>query len=192
MYNISNKLHYFLKNRFQLPATPNQGGILVVTFIYKEKVRMSYVKKTLSKDEIIKKNVKLHWINYLAPLICLIFLSLLTVIAIGEAIETGFFGPMIFWFVPWPVVFYNFISLFFVEMVITNKRVVYKSGIIATYTEELKNAKIESVEIRQGILDRLLDTGDIHFSGTGTSQIRFKGVDEPWKIKRSIEEYIGD
>ena len=47
------------------------------------------------------------------------------------------------------------IGLIFTEYGVTSKRVVLKKGFIARKTEEMKNAKVETVEISQGILGRI-------------------------------------
>ncbi len=147
---------------------------------------MSYVVKTLSKDEEILENLNLHWINYLSPGIWLAFGCL--VLLFGFEPEGSFVpGIIVCAFPVW-----RFIVLSSEEMVVTNKRVVFKKGVIATHTEELKNAKIESVEIRQGILDRIFGCGSLCFSGTGTSKVKFESIDNPWEVKSRIEEYIGD
>ena len=147
---------------------------------------MSYVMRTLSKDEEIREDLRLHWINYIFPGICFTFGCL--VLLFGFETEGSFIlGIIVCAFSIW-----RFVELSFIEMVVTNKRVVFKKGIIATHTEELKNAKIESVEIRQGIFDRIFGCGSLCFSGTGTSKVKFESVDNPWKVKSRIEEYIGD
>lgn len=87
---------------------------------------------------------------------------------------------------------YNFLKLYMTEMVITNKRVICRKGIISVRTEELKNNKIESIEIKQSILGRILGYATIWFSGTGTSKVKFEAVDDPWTVKSRVESIVGD
>ena len=77
-----------------------------------------------------------------------------------------------------------------IEMVCTNKRVVKRTGIINVTTEELNRERIESVEIRQSILGRLFNYGDILFSGTGTSKVVFSFINQPRLMKQVIDEVI--
>ena len=149
---------------------------------------MSYVKGSLSKDEEIKEVVRLHWFNYIITVI-LGFAAFLTSIAyITTSKGEGLFWCLffIFWFV------YDFLKLYTSEMVVTNKRVISRKGIISVKTEELKNAKIESVEITQSLLGRIFGYGTICFSGTGTSKVYFENIDNPWGIKSRVETIIGD
>ena len=83
-----------------------------------------------------------------------------------------------------------FFRLYLTERVMTNKRVVYKEGIISRYTEELKDNRIESIEVKQSIFGRLFDYGDVVFSGIGASKVIFKAVDDPITIKREVDEIL--
>ena len=78
-----------------------------------------------------------------------------------------------------------------IEMVCTNKRVVKRTGVINVTTEELNRERIESVEIRQSIMGRLFNYGDILFSGTGTSKVVFSFINQPRLMKQVIDEVIG-
>jgi len=77
-----------------------------------------------------------------------------------------------------------------IEMVCTNKRVVRRTGIINVTTEELNRERIESVEMRQSIFGRIFNYGDILFSGTGTSKLVFKFINQPRTMKRIIDAVI--
>ena len=77
-----------------------------------------------------------------------------------------------------------------VEMAVTNYRVIYKIGFFNIKREELENKRIEGVEVRQSLMGRMLNYGDIWFSGTGTSKVAFRKVYAPWRVKQTIEEYL--
>lgn len=79
-----------------------------------------------------------------------------------------------------------------IEMVCTNKRVVRRTGIINVTTEELNRERIESVEMRQSIFGRIFNYGDILFSGTGTSKLVFKFINQPRLMKRIIDAVINE
>ncbi len=65
------------------------------------------------------------------------------------------------------------------EYVVTDKRVVIKTGIITTKTEELTAAKIETVNVKRGLFDMIFRTGKIFLKGTGWTP----------KIMRSVDNY---
>ena len=82
---------------------------------------------------------------------------------------------------------YEFLRLRSIEQGVTNKRVIYKKGIISRNSEEMKLNSIETVEIHQGILGRIFGFGDVTVTGRGLSNVVFKTVDDPMAVKRKIE-----
>lgn len=156
---------------------------------------MGYISSTLSKDEEIMVKPKLHWINYTIVIICLIlagvcaslFLKLdentIQIIKIIYGVPIGIFVFSAFIFV---------LRIWLMEMAVTTKRVVFRAGIISVETEELKIARIESVEIKQSILGRILNYGSIWFSGTGTGKVLFPNIENPRQIKAQLEDVIKD
>ena len=162
---------------------------------------MSYIQGTLSKVEKIKAVAKLHWMNYVKAclngfigffIVLILSLDSLSAenisindpaILFGIGIGTLLFICLTVW---------DFLKLKLKEMVVTNKRVVCRTGVISINTEELKNQKIESVEIKQSLFGRIFGYADIWFSGTGTSKVAFRGVADPWKLKSKFEEIVGD
>jgi uncharacterized membrane protein YdbT with pleckstrin-like domain len=54
------------------------------------------------------------------------------------------------------------------EIAVTNRRVIQKKGLIRRQTGEMKMHKVESVQVEQTILGRLLDYGSISVRGTGS------------------------
>ena len=53
------------------------------------------------------------------------------------------------------------------QIVITARRIIYKSGFIARNTVEMNKDKIESIDVTQPVLGRLLNFGAIKVKGTG-------------------------
>jgi uncharacterized membrane protein YdbT with pleckstrin-like domain len=124
---------------------------------------MGYIEQSSTGDEKIVAKFGIHWIAYVFPII-------FTFLVIGLPALIG---------------------LIFTEYGVTSKRVVLKKGFIARKTEEMKNAKVETVEISQGILGRILGYGDVKVTGQGISNVIFKTVSSPLKAKMKIEEAIG-
>lgn len=149
---------------------------------------MSYVKGTLSQGEEIKEKVKLHWYNYLRSFFLGLILLFILIVYIAVPIKEVIY---VFLFVL-VCLLYDILTLYTMEMVVTNKRVVYRKGIICIKTEELKTEKIEAIEIKQTILGRILGYGNICFAGLGVSKVEFKGIDNPWVVKSRIESILGD
>ncbi|NCB49463.1 MAG: PH domain-containing protein [Alphaproteobacteria bacterium] len=156
----------------------------------KKGLKMSYIKNTLSKDEEIKEVIKLHWSNYIITgfLTFLAFSSILMYFFDKEIQKDPSGKVGIFFIIIWAL--YDFLKLYRTEMVVTNKRIICKKGILSTRTEELKTKQIESIEIKQSILGHLFGYATLWFSGTGTSKVKFESIENPWAIKSRIESVI--
>jgi len=129
---------------------------------------MSFIEESLSSGEEIVARFKLHWFSRI-PMVLWLALGLVT------------FG------VTWLVAIYEFLRLRAIEQGVTNKRVIFKTGIIGRKSEEMKLASIETVEINQDILGRIFGFGNIKVTGRGTSDVVFKGINDPMSVKRQIE-----
>lgn len=156
-----------------------------------------YVQNTLQINEDILIEPKLHWVVYIdayfqLSILYLMFCNFMNTFIIRNIGHADFFHYSqytIGLFVLARII-YVFIRNYMTEMAVTNFRVVYKVGIFDVQTEELANGKIESVSVRQSVLGRILNYGDILFSGTGTSKLVFPKIYAPWWVKAHAEEII--
>lgn len=117
-----------------------------------------YVEDNLVKDENVVYEAKLHWI---------LFVSL-------RALITLFIAPII--------------AFTTSEFAITNKRVIIKVGLIRRRTLEMNLQKIESVNINQGILGRMLGYGTITIVGTGGTRESFPQIANPLEFRKRFQE----
>jgi uncharacterized membrane protein YdbT with pleckstrin-like domain len=117
-----------------------------------------YVENNLVKDEHILHETTYHWI---------IFCNL-------KAILTLFIVPII--------------NKYTDEFAITNKRIIVKTGLISRRTLEMNLSKIESVNVDQGILGRILGYGTIRIIGTGGTKEVFPKINEPLQFRRKFQE----
>ena len=124
---------------------------------------MSYLEQSLSDGEKVVAVFRQHWITRLWMV-----LWILLIVTI-------------------PLAIYEWLRLRTMEHAVTNKRVVYKRGIVSRHTEEMKIGSIETVEIDQGIWGRILGFGDIKVTGKGISDVTFRRMDDPMGVKRRIE-----
>ncbi len=129
---------------------------------------MSYVEESLSAGEKVEALFKLHWFAWV-PMWLWVVLGLPT------------FG------ITWLVAIYEFLRLRNIEQGVTNKRVIFKKGIVSRRTDEMKLGSIETVEIDQGVFGRVFGFGDVRITGRGISDVVFKAIDDPMAVKRQIE-----
>ena len=72
----------------------------------------------------------------------------------------------------------------FDEFAITSKRVIAKVGVIRRIAFELQNEQIESIEIHQGIIGRILNYGTLMPCGIGASKVRIPFVVSPFEFRQ--------
>ena len=127
----------------------------------------SYVEGALTKGEQVIYQVKVS-IWSLSPLI-IIGLILFFVWGLG----------LLFWIAA-------AIKYFTTELAITNKRVIAKFGLVSRSTIEINLQKIESIQVNQGILGRILNYGSIVVSGAGNPQAPIPGISSPLQFRRAF------
>jgi uncharacterized membrane protein YdbT with pleckstrin-like domain len=146
----------------------------------------AYHKKLLRPSEAILHVGKLHWRVYLRPIG--LFLVGATLIVAGGTLQ----GP--------PLIVIGFLLLLpaallaldawwrrlTTEIVVTNMRVIWKRNWIAVKTREINLSKIETVDIRQSIFDRLIGSGTVVMIGTGGSWEPLWPVAKPRTLRNAI------
>ena len=75
------------------------------------------------------------------------------------------------------------------RFLLTNKRIILKTGIIMRNSKELMLRKCESINVRQSIMGRILGYGDVIVS-TGEEKDVFKYVRNPMSFSTKINEQI--
>ncbi len=72
------------------------------------------------------------------------------------------------------------------EMTVTSMRVVHRRGIIWRETIEIDRGAIESVELSQGIMGRILNYGSVIVRGRGIGEVNLRGIDNPIGLRNAI------
>jgi uncharacterized membrane protein YdbT with pleckstrin-like domain len=76
------------------------------------------------------------------------------------------------------------------NMVVTDRRVIAKFGLIARRAIEMRISKIESIQVDQTLLGRMLNFGTVMVHGTGGAFEPLSPVGDPLAFKRAIEEQV--
>ena len=129
---------------------------------------MKFIKSTLPDNETIKMEIAFHWTHSLIAWLALFFLGWLIV------------GIFIF--------ISMYIEKWTTERALTNKRLVIKRGLISRQTEEMGFNRIEEVNLKQSILQRLLGSGNIRVTGTGSGEVVMKNIDDPLAVQKKLNE----
>ncbi|WP_456770904.1 PH domain-containing protein [Bradyrhizobium sp. USDA 4448] len=149
-----------------------------------------YIDEILQPGERVLYSTNAHWIFYfpaiLAWIVALGFLvaSRMTTIdwivlvcltAAGVAALAALFWTLKGWF-----------HRFTTETDVTNLRVVHKTGFIKRRTFEMALDKVESVDVDQTILGRILNYGDVTIRGVGEGIETIKTIASPLAFRSSI------
>lgn len=74
------------------------------------------------------------------------------------------------------------------EIAITNKRLVYKRGLIARYVGEMNIDRIEGVNVLQGVWGRIFNFGRVMVRGMGVGEVILPSIEDPIKFRKAIEK----
>jgi uncharacterized membrane protein YdbT with pleckstrin-like domain len=74
------------------------------------------------------------------------------------------------------------------ELVLTDRRIIAKRGLVSRDTVEMNLGKVESVHVNQSLLGRMLDYGDVTVVGTGSSLEPLAGIAQPLELRRKLGE----
>jgi uncharacterized membrane protein YdbT with pleckstrin-like domain len=74
------------------------------------------------------------------------------------------------------------------EFVITNRRIIIKTGFISRKTVELSLSKIESVNVDQSVAGRILGYGSITIIGNGGTRETFHNISKPMEFRKAFQE----
>jgi uncharacterized membrane protein YdbT with pleckstrin-like domain len=148
---------------------------------------MSYVQRVLQPGEQVRHISSIHWIVYWPG----VAVALLAVVAYWFS-ETRFLTGM--WrytayalaLVAVVLLIKQWFNWWVTEIAVTNRRVIYKKGLVRRQTNEMNMDKVESVKINQSILGRMLDYGDVTILGTGEGFETLRTIASPIELRNSI------
>jgi membrane protein YdbS with pleckstrin-like domain len=151
---------------------------------------MAYYTKVLQPDETVKIIGRLHWSIYgravlvLAVAVALLVLSARLTdpdwqhYALMAAAVVGLLGLLL--------LLSAWLRRRATEIVVTDRRVIFKRGLLSRHTVEMNVSKIETVDVEQGLSGRIWDYGTLLIRGTGSGFEPLEGVGSPLTIRNAI------
>ncbi len=151
---------------------------------------MKYVERVLQPGETVIYLTSLHWLVYSRA-------ALLLVLGLACFVASGRFDR------PGVALLLEIIAGVFIllaalsavralvqrattELAVTDRRVIYKTGILQRHTLEMNRSKIETVGVDQSILGRVLGYGTVIVRGTGGSFEPIPFIGEPLAFRTHI------
>ena len=154
---------------------------------------MSYVTKVLQPGEMVVHDLGLHWVIFTRAIIAAVVCLVLVVAAIYTAGNQTQYLSLALWIA---AAIFALLALAAglralvrratTEFVVTNHRVIYKTGLLARHTLEINRSKVESVDVDQSITGRFLGYGTVVVRGTGGSLEPIRNVADPLGFRSHI------
>jgi uncharacterized membrane protein YdbT with pleckstrin-like domain len=155
---------------------------------------MSYVERVLQPGETLLCRSRLHWLIYLPvlPFLAIFVLGAALYVGMhsnaGDAASTilplgliviGALGAIVAWFRAW-------LRRMTTELAVTDRRVIFKRGLVRRHTVEMNMDKVESVDVDQSVLGRIFNYGDVTVRGTGASIEPLRLIDDPLAFRSCV------
>ena len=152
---------------------------------------MSYAQSVLQPGETVLAIGRLHWIIYRWAILSAVLGVMLVWLESsawpnndGLVRATAWLFALLFvvtfayaWFIRW-----------ITEFAVTNRRVILSQVFIARRTEEMTLDKVETVDVHQSILGRILGYGTMWITGTGgsTNNIEVTRMGQLFALRNAI------
>ena len=159
---------------------------------------MGYLEESLASGEVVLYRTRLHWTVLFWPLVASVLFGAGAVALFVVAVRSGAEGRSGPFLVAGVACLLVAASAWIVgqlrrsstEMVVTNRRVLMKSGILGRRTVELMLSKVESIGVDQGVWGRLAGFGKVTVRGTGGTCELFERIAQPLEFRRQVQERI--
>jgi uncharacterized membrane protein YdbT with pleckstrin-like domain len=148
---------------------------------------MSYVQHVLQPGEQVRHVSSIHWIVYwpgaaVALLAVVAFWLGDTRLLAGLWRYTAYALALVAAF----LLIQQWFQWWVTEIAVTNRRVIYKRGLIQRETNEMNMDKVESVQVDQSIFGRMLGYGNVTILGTGEGFKTLRTIASPVELRNSV------
>jgi uncharacterized membrane protein YdbT with pleckstrin-like domain len=161
---------------------------------------MGYVESNLIPGEVLIYQTRLHWIVMLGHIVLGGILTIGGVLLIYYSrAQTGVGADTahIMRYAGVALILCAIVALLIgtvrrnaTEMAVTNRRVIVKVGLLTRKTIEMMLNKIETIEVRETLMGRLMSYGTIVVIGTGGTPEPFQRLAHPTQFRNQVQQQI--
>jgi uncharacterized membrane protein YdbT with pleckstrin-like domain len=150
---------------------------------------MSYVDKILQPGETLVHVARLHWFVYLPALglivlaIAVLVLSNYVAADLIPAVQIAAAALALLAALAW---LRGYVRRTTTELAVTDRRIVFKRGLIRRHTIEMNMDKVESVDVDQSIAGRLFGYGTVTIRGTGGGLEPLRNISDPLTFRNQV------
>jgi uncharacterized membrane protein YdbT with pleckstrin-like domain len=147
---------------------------------------VGYPENVLAGDERVVLHRHPHWKRLIWPVLVLIVISAAAAFGVGFVSQTDWSQTaknvvfsviaviwviVVGWLSLWP-----FLSWLTTHFVITDRRVMFRHGLLTRSGIDIPLARINSVEFRHGLIDRLVRTGTLIIESASQDPLEFNDI----------------
>jgi membrane protein YdbS with pleckstrin-like domain len=163
---------------------------------------VGYIEETLTPGEQVLHRTRLHWIVLIWPFVFgIVFLAAAVACLIGwysgrndpdaTVGRTALLALVVAEVLVAAIAFgAGLVRRAGIEMAVTNRRLIVKTGVVRRHTIELMLSKIESISVSQGVLGRIANYGDVLVRGSGGTAEHFPRIADPLRLRFKAQEQI--
>jgi membrane protein YdbS with pleckstrin-like domain len=149
---------------------------------------MSYIDRTLGRNEELLYRAHFHWLMHAAGWCALLAAIAVAVVIYDLRFPWGALVVLLIGVVLWLTILG---PIWTTEVGVTSQRLIFKQGFIRRTTNELQLRAIEEVSLHQGILGRIFGFGNVQVHGTGVDDISLPVLADPLGLRRALQDAIG-
>jgi uncharacterized membrane protein YdbT with pleckstrin-like domain len=150
---------------------------------------MGYPQKLLSAGEEIKIEFRPHWSQILKEGLLTVMVAALIILVATLSFDAKTWviaALIVLWFV---VVVAEFVRWWTTQHVITNERLIYRTGLISKKGTEIPLEVINDVTFKQSMIERIFGSGDLLIESAGThGQSAYTNIPHPEGVQKLIYE----
>ncbi len=148
---------------------------------------MPYPKKLLNDGEEVALDLRPHWwffSKHIATGIPL-FVALVLVLSVGNKWLNALWGIVAVVWAGWLGL--KYLEWNFTHFVVTDDRVIYRTGVIAKRGVEIPMERINNINFHQGVWERIIGAGDLDIESAGRDgQSHFDDVWHPDGVQQEL------
>lgn len=163
---------------------------------------MGYPDSVLAADEQVVLHRHPHWKRLVVPVLVLLVASFVAAAAAGW-VETLSWAPnaklvvsavigaiwllLVGWLTVWP-----FLAWLSTHFVVTDRRVMFRHGLLTRSGIDIPLARINSVEFRHGLLERMLRTGTLVIESASQDPLEFYDIPRVQRVHALLYHEVFD
>lgn len=151
---------------------------------------MGYAEKVLQPGEDVAYRAQLHWIIYagamLTGALAMIFLIVSIAAPDRHVRMVMFAAAVILLLLAGAQASGAWLKQKTTEILVTNRRIIVKQGVLDLSTIEMNIDKVESVQVHQDLLGRVFDFGTLIVRGVGAGLEPVRNVARPLDFHRHV------